>query len=217
MHQHVRQSTYKLMTNTLYLSKTGKLALCLMAGGLISMASAADASSAATAAPRVDPAAYHIGAGDVLQISVWKEPDASAHEVVVRYDGRISVPLVREIEVLGLTPVELEKTLVEKLATYINKPDVTVLVKTVNSKKVYLVGGVKKEGPVSLQSPLTILRAINEAGGLTDYAKQKKIYVLRSDNGNQVRLPFDYQAVIRGQHMEQNILLMPDDTIVVPR
>src|SRR5205807_7753745 len=123
----------------------------------------------------------------------------------------------REIEVLGLTPVELEKTLVEKLATYINKPDVTVLVKTVNSKKVYLVGGVKKEGPVSLQSPLTILRAINEAGGLTDYAKQKKIYVLRSDNGNQVRLPFDYQAVIRGQHMEQNILLMPDDTIVVPR
>jgi len=70
---------------------------------------------------------------------------------------------------------------------------------------------------VSLQSPLTILRAINEAGGLTDYAKQKKIYVLRSDNGNQVRLPFDYQAVIRGQHMEQNILLMPDDTIVVPR
>src|SRR5437868_314681 len=183
------QHTNLLMTKTQFLSKPGRIVLGVMAGLiLISMAWAADATSAAGAAPRVDPAAYRIGSGDVLQISVWREPDASAPEVVVRYDGRISVPLVREIEARGLTPAELEKTLVEKLSSYINKPDVTVLVKSVNSKKIYLAGGVKKEGPIALQSPLTVLRAITEAGGLTDYAKQKKIYVLRQVNGSEVRI-----------------------------
>src|SRR3979409_1270620 len=126
------------------------LVLSLAAGFvLVPAAHSADgAGSGKPAAPRVDPAAYRIGAGDVLHINVWKEPDASSPDVLVRYDGRISLPLVREIQVQGRTPSELEKTLVEKLSPYINKPDVTVLVKAVNSKKVYLVGAVKKEGPL---------------------------------------------------------------------
>lgn len=163
------------------------------------------------------PENYRIGPGDVLQISVWKEPEASVPDVTVRTDGKISVPLVKEIEAVGLTPVELEKHLVEKFSAYIKNAEVTVVVRQVRSKKVYVVGAAKKEGPVPIESPMTVLQALVAAGGLTDYAKPKKIYVLRTVNGRQMRLPFDYNAVIRGEDVEQNIWVMPDDTIVVPR
>jgi polysaccharide export outer membrane protein len=162
------------------------------------------------------PEGYRIGAGDVLQIAVWKEADASVPEVVVRADGKISVPLVKEVDVLGLTPKDLEKLLTEKLSRLINDPDVTVVAKQINSLKVYLAGAVRKEGPVPLLGPKTVLQAINEAGGLTEYAKKKKIYVLRPEGGKQVRLPFNYEDVIKGERPEQNILLKPNDMIVVP-
>jgi polysaccharide export outer membrane protein len=160
---------------------------------------------------------YRIGPGDVLQITVWKEPEASVPEIAVRADGKISVPLIKEVEAAGITPGELEQRLAAKLGKFINAVDVTVVVRQVRSKKLYVVGGVKKEGPVALESPLTVLQAIVAAGGLTDYAKAKKIYVLRTVNGRQVRLAFDYQAVIKGQRMEQNVVVAPDDTIVVPQ
>jgi polysaccharide biosynthesis/export protein len=163
------------------------------------------------------PDGYRIGAGDVLQIVVWKEPDASVPSTIVRADGKISIPLIKEVDVMGLTPSELEKMLTERISKLIHGADVTVIVKEVNSRKVYLLGGLKKEGPVPLPASMTVLQAINGAGGLTEYAKRKKIYILRSENGQQLRLPFDYQAVIRGERMEQNILLRPDDTIVVPQ
>lgn len=163
------------------------------------------------------PGGYRIGPGDLLQIVVWREPEASVPDAVVRVDGKISVPLIKEIEVVGLTPKELEETLTEKFAKFINGPDVTVIPKQINSMKVYLMGAVKKEGPLPMLGPLTVLQAINEAGGLSEYARKNKIYILRNDGGKQLRLPFDYEAILEGKRLEQNIVLRPDDMIVVPQ
>lgn len=159
---------------------------------------------------------YRIGPGDVLQIVVWKEPEASVPSVIVRSDGKITIPLVKEIGVAGLTPSELEKLLTEKLSRFIRDADVTVIPREITSQKVYLLGAVRREGPVPLLSSMTVLQALNAGGGLTEYAKKKKIYILRNENGKQIRLPFDYTAVIRGQRPEQNILVKVEDTIVVP-
>lgn len=159
---------------------------------------------------------YRIGAGDVLQVSVWKEPEASVSSTVVRPDGKIGLPLLKEIEVAGLTTKEAEKAIAERLSNYIPAADVTVIVAGINSKKIYIVGAVKKEGPISYTYRMTVMQALSEAGGLTDYAKRKKIYVLRAQNGKQYRLPFDYDAVLRGERMELNVLLLPSDTLVVP-
>ena len=160
---------------------------------------------------------YVIGPGDVLGINVWHEPEASVSSTVVRSDGLITLPLIKEIEASGLTPRQLERALTERLSKQIRQPDVTVLVKEIHSERVYLVGALKKESQLALKSSLTVLQAIAEAGGLTDYAKKSRIYVLRKENGKPVKLPFDYTAVIRGDHMEQNISLKPGDTIVVPQ
>jgi polysaccharide export outer membrane protein len=188
--------------------------------GTVQQAYAALASSASSPAASnrsAVPQGYRIGAGDVLQILVWREPEASVAETVVRADGRISVPLIKEVDAAGLTPAELEKALVEKFSRYITAPDVTVVARQIHSRKIYLVGAVRREGPIPLMGPLTVLQAINEGGGVTEYAKKKKIYILRQHEGKQERLPFDYQAVLKGERMEQNVVLLPDDTIVVPQ
>ena len=104
---------------------------------------------------------------------------------IVRADGKISIPLIKEVDVMGLTPSELEKMMTERISKLIHGADVTVIVKEVNSRKVYLLGGLKKEGPVPLPASMTVLQAINAAGGLTEYAKRKKIYILRNENGQQ--------------------------------
>lgn len=163
------------------------------------------------------PDEYEIGAGDELQISVWKEPDASVPAAVVRPDGKISMPMLKEVSVVGLTPVQAEKQITEQLAKFITAADVTVIVKGINSKKIYVVGGVKKEGPIPYTYRMTVLQALSEAGGLTDYAKKKRIYVLHHEGGRDFRYPFDYDAVLRGEKMELNIPLMPGDTLVVPK
>ena len=163
------------------------------------------------------PDEYRIGEGDVLQLSVWGEPAASVPSGVVRPDGMISMPLIKDIRVAGLTPAEAERAITEVLSKQIRAADVTVIVSQINSKKIFFVGGgVKKEGPISFTYRMTIMQAISEAGGLSDYAKRKKIYVLRNENGRQYKLPFDYDAVLRGEHMELNLPLLPGDTIVVP-
>jgi polysaccharide export outer membrane protein len=159
---------------------------------------------------------YLIGEGDVLQVSVWGEPTASVPMVTVRTDGKISMPLIKEVKVAGLTPAQVEKNVQEQLGKIIRSPDVTVIVAQINSKKIYLTGSVKREGPLKFTYRMTVLQAISEAGGLTDYAKRKEIYVLHTENGRQYKLPFSYIAVLKGEHMEQNILLSPGDTIVVP-
>jgi polysaccharide export outer membrane protein len=159
---------------------------------------------------------YLIGEGDVLQVSVYGEPTASVPAATVRPDGKISIPLVKDVLVAGLTPAKVESSIQEQLAKSIRAPDVTVIVSQINSKKIFLTGAVKREGPLKYTYRMTVLQAISEAGGLTDYAKRKKIYILHNDNGRQFRLPFDYTAVLKGEHMEQNIVLAPGDTIVVP-
>jgi len=184
----------------------------MMGAGCLSLAGAQQG----TSKDPVLPGDYRIGAGDVLQIVVWKEPDVSLAGTVVRVDGKITVPLIGEVNVAGLTPTELKEFLVEKFSPYINNPVVTVDAKEIHSRKAYMVGNVKKEGPISLMQPMTVLQAINEAGGLGEWANKKKIYVLRNIDGKQVKLPFDYNAAIKGQHLEQNVTLLPGDTIVVP-
>ena len=161
------------------------------------------------------PYEYRIGAGDALQIAVWKEPEASA-TAVVRPDGMISTPLIKEIQVAGLTPTQAEKLITEKLVNVIQEPDVTVVVTGIHSKKIYAIGAVKKEGPIPYTYSMTVMQAIAEAGGLTDYAKRKKIYVLRNENGKESKFTFAYDEVLRGNHMELNIILLPGDTLVVP-
>ena len=159
---------------------------------------------------------YRIGEGDVLQISVMGEPTASVPSAVVRTDGKISMPLIKEIAVSGLTPTEVEKIVTEQLSKMIRVPDVTVIVSQSNSQRVFMVGAVKKEGPLHYTYRMTVMQAISEAGGLTDYAKRKRIYVIRDERGRQFQFPFDYDAVMKGQHMEMNRTLQPGDTVVVP-
>lgn len=160
---------------------------------------------------------YLIGSGDTLQISVWKEPDASVPTVVVRPDGKITMPLIKEIDVAGLTPRQAEAAITERIGKFITDPNVTVVVATINSKKIYLIGAVKKEGTLPYTYGMTVMQALSEAGGLTDYAKRKRIYILRTENGREYRLDFNYEEVIRGERMEQNCVLLPGDTVVVPQ
>lgn len=163
------------------------------------------------------PDQYIIGEGDVLQVSVWKEPDASVPGMVVRADGKITLPFVKEITVSGLTAAQAEEMIAAKLKPFITDPDVTLVVREVHSKKIYLIGAVRRTGAVEMSHPMTVLQALTEAGGPNDFAKKKNIYILRMSNGKQVRLPFNYEAVIRGEQAEQNYWLMPNDMVVVPQ
>ena len=169
-------------------------------------------------APKVPdvPQDYQIAAGDTLQITVWKEADVSVPSEIVRPDGKISLPLIKEIVVAGLTPKQIEKVVTEQLQKYYTDANVTVVVTALGPKKVYVTGGVRKEGPVQYTFGMTVMQAISEAGGLTDYAKRKKIYILRTENGRQYRLDFNYDEVVKGVRMDQNYLLVPSDTVVVP-
>jgi polysaccharide export outer membrane protein len=179
-----------------------------------SPSSAADANGTNQAAKLPD--SYHIGAGDVLSVEVWKEPDASTSQTQVRPDGIVSLSLIGEVKAMGLTPTEFENLLTTRYKEYVRSPRVTVVVKQVNSQWIYVLGAVAKQGAVRLEGPMRVLQALAEAGGVTVFARRNKIYVLRSDHDRQVRLQFDYDAVIRGEKDEQNILLNPGDTVVVP-
>jgi polysaccharide export outer membrane protein len=162
------------------------------------------------------PDDYQIGSGDTLQISVWKELDVSVPSVVVRPDGKITVPLIKDVEVGGLTTRQAESLITEGLSKFYSDPNVTVVIAAINSKKVYIIGSVRKEGPLPYTYGMTVMQALSEAGGLTDYARRKKIYVLRTAGGREYRLDFNYDEVVRGERMEQNVLLLPGDTVVIP-
>jgi polysaccharide export outer membrane protein len=182
-------------------------------GGADPQSSAGVASSAAT---KPHDASYVIGSSDVLAITVWKEPEIS-RSIPVRPDGRISLPLVGEIQAAGRTPVQLEQDIAARLQTYISKPDVTVIVEQINSEKFNILGRVVKPGSYPLSGTTTVLDAIATAGGFQDFAKQSAIYILRPNpQGEDSRLAFNYKQVIKGKHTEQNIRLEPRDTIIVP-
>jgi polysaccharide export outer membrane protein len=157
---------------------------------------------------------YIIGADDTLHISVWKEADLS-ETLPVRPDGKISMPLLNDIPAAGLTPLQLKDSITEKLKKYIADPRVTVVVTAMNSQRIFVTGEVLHTGPMVLLPHMTVLQALAQAG-FTQFANPKAIYLLRTENGKQVKLPFNYKEVVKGNHQEQNIALKPGDTVVVP-
>jgi polysaccharide export outer membrane protein len=159
---------------------------------------------------------FVIGNDDVLSINVWKEPDIS-RTIPVRSDGKISLPLVGEVQAAGRTPLSLEQDIATRLKSYIADAEVTVMVQTINSQKYNILGQVAKPGSYPLTNSATVLDAIAIAGGFRDFAKQKSIYILRQNaDGTTTRIPFNYKHVVKGQDPAQNSKLQPRDTIVVP-
>lgn len=176
----------------------------------------AGAAKGADTAGKPHDDSFIIGVDDVLAVNVWKEPEIS-RSVPVRADGKISLPLVGEVQASGQTPKQLEVAIAKKLQNYISEPDVTVIVTEMKSQKFNILGQVAKPGTYRLSTPLTVLDAIALAGGFRDFAKKKSIYVLRQNaDGTQSRLPFNYNDVVKGKNLEQNVPLMAHDTIVVP-
>lgn len=167
------------------------------------------------AAKKEEPEGYVIGGTDVLTISVWKEPDFSLG-IVVRPDGMISMPLLGDIKAEGLTPVQLSMVLADKLRKYVNDPQVTVIVNQINSRMIHIVGEVNRAGTFPMLPNMTVLMALSGAGGFSQFANTKKIYILRNEGGEQKKFMFNYKEVIKGNRPEENILLKPGDTIVVP-
>jgi polysaccharide biosynthesis/export protein len=166
--------------------------------------------------PGVRPDSYVIGAEDVITVYVWKEPDMSK-TIPVRPDGMISLPLIGEVKAAGYTPVQLQDMLADTMKKYVSEPQVTVVVEKIGSLNFNIVGEVNHPGYFPLTRRMTVLDAIAMAGGFKDFAKTKKVYILRTAaNGTEERLPFNYKEVIKGQNMQQNIELQPRDTIVVP-
>ncbi len=159
----------------------------------------------------MDPNTYKIGIEDVLFVQVWREQDLT-RPVVVRPDGKFSMPLIGEVEAQGLTPNQLQERLAAALEKFLNKPQVFISVQQVNSKRFYISGEVNKTGPFQLVTPITVLEGLSSAGGLREFANGKKIVIMR---GNE-RLKFNYKDVIKGKNMEQNIYLQPGDHIIVP-
>jgi polysaccharide export outer membrane protein len=157
---------------------------------------------------------YLIGADDVLLVSVWKEPDLTI-TLPVRPDGNISMPLLNDVPAAGLSPTQLAASITEKLKKYVADPRVTVIVTQINSQKVYVTGEVLHTGAIQLLPNMTVLQALADAG-FTQFANTKGIYVLRDENGRQQKIPVNYKRLVKGQAIDQNIILKPGDTIVVP-
>ena len=169
----------------------------------------------AAAKPVADDPNYIIGPEDELIVNVWREADLS-RTVPVRPDGKISLPLLNDVQASGLTPMQLGSEITTKLKKFISEPQVTIIVSKVNSQRIYIVGEVTHAGAYPLVPNMTVLEALSSAGGCTPFAKQTKIYILRQENGREIRRPFNFKQVLTGQGMEQNILMKAGDTIVVP-
>jgi len=178
--------------------------------------SAGGTSANAASALEVVPSSYIVGEADVLRINVWKQPEISQGNVVVRPDGMVSMPLIGEIKVSGMTPVQIEAKLVEDLKQYVNEPRVTVTVAEVGSKAVYVTGEVQHPGAYPLVRPIDVLQVIAKAGGVTPFAHRRSVFVLREVSGKKQKLPVDYGKIFHGKAQEQNIILEPGDTVVVP-
>jgi len=162
----------------------------------------------------IDPN-YVIGPQDMLDISVWKEPDLT-RTVPVRPDGKISLPLLDDVQAGGLTPAQLKAEITQRLKKYFTDPRVTVTVTTIASQRIYVLGEVTRAGAYPLLPEMTLLQALSSAGGFTQFANTKNIYLLRVENGKQVKHPFNYKDVVNGKNTAQNTVLKAGDTIVVP-
>jgi len=163
----------------------------------------------------MDQEEYVIGAADVLVVRVWKNPELSA-EVTVRPDGKISVPLLDDIHAVGLTALELKEVITRELAEYVSNPDVTVVVRDVGSKYIFVLGEVARSGPVGAGREVRVLDAIATAGGFGPFADKKRVKIIRRQDGVEVEYRFNYDAYVAGKAPGTNLLLVPGDTIVVP-
>ena len=163
----------------------------------------------------VSPEGYLVGPQDVLEISVWKEEDLSK-TVLVRPDGKLSFPLIGDIQAGGKTPDQIRREITEWLRKYIPDPVVTVIVSKVAALKIYLIGEVKKAGEYTIGRQMDVIQALALAGGLTSFASENDIKILRRRNGKSVIIPFEYGAFKKGKKLEQNILLKSGDVVLVP-
>ena len=171
--------------------------------------------SAPAVAPVIVPAEYIIGADDVMSVVFWRDKELSS-DVTVRPDGKISLPLLNEIQAAGLTPAQLRDRITDEAKKYVEDPTVTVEVKAINSRRVYITGEVNKKGAYPITGSMTVLQLISIAGGLGDYAKSEKIRIVRNEGGKQVAFKFNYKEVLNSDKLAQNIELKPGDTVVVP-
>ncbi len=171
--------------------------------------------TATTSSGITPPVDYVIGADDQLAIIFWREQEMSA-EVAVRPDGKISLPLINDIQASGLTPEQLRVSIAEAATKFIEAPTVTVVVKAINSRRVFITGQIGKPGPYPLTAPTTVLQLLALAGGVAEYSKSENIQVMRTENGKTANYRFNYRDVIKGKKLEQNVLLKPGDTVIVP-
>ncbi len=158
---------------------------------------------------------YIIGKGDILEIVIWKEPELS-RQVKVRVDGRISMPLVDDVQAAGLTPLELKEKIHNTLSDFIEGPEVTVIVQNQISKSYYVLGEVRGQGEFELDKELTLLQALARAQGFTDWADKKSLLLLRRGDNGEERIHLNYRDIVSGDAPEQNLLIRPGDTLVVP-
>jgi len=192
-------------------------ALALLPDGVRAQSRAAGfeaANEGAAATLAVDPpAGFVIGPEDVLSIVFWRDKEMST-QVTVRPDGKISLPLLNEIQAAGLTPADLRARLAAESKRFFENPSVTVVVNQINSRKAFITGQILKPGPYALTAPTTVLQLISMAGGLKDYADSKNIMIIRHENGRTSRYAFNYKEI--GRNLRQDIELKPGDTVVVP-
>jgi polysaccharide export outer membrane protein len=161
------------------------------------------------------PAGYVIGPDDILTVLFWRDKEMSS-EVAVRPDGMITLPLVNDVPAAGLTPEQLRQILTKAASKYLEDPNVTIVVKAINSRKVFIMGMVGKPGPNPLSAPTTVMQLLAIAGGVHEFAKSDEIIILRTEGGKQVPHRFKYNDVKKGKNLKQNIELKPGDTIIVP-
>ncbi|MQA28864.1 MAG: hypothetical protein GEU82_03355 [Luteitalea sp.] len=182
----------------------------------VGSSSAAATRAPATAAVAVPtPADYVIGPEDQLSVVFWRDKDLSA-DVMVRPDGKISLPLLNDVQAGGLTPDQLRHSITEQAKRYVEDPTASVIVRQINSRKVFVTGEVEKPGTYPLAGPTTVLQLLATAGGLREYADKEKIVILRRDDGREVAYRFNYKEVLRQKNPAQNIELKAGDTVVVP-
>jgi len=204
-----------------------RLCLILLAVGALSLRLEAQASKESSQTERTPaagnativaastPVGYIVGADDLLTIRFWADPQLSA-DVVVRPDGKISIPLLNDVQAAGLTPQQLGESLEKAASKFVTVPTATVIVREIRSRKVFLLGpGIAKQGVVPLTTEMTVLQAIAAAGGLLEYAHKDDVVILRTENGQEKRFKFNFDDVTKGKNLKQNILLQPNDTILV--
>jgi len=158
---------------------------------------------------------FRLGAGDTIRVDVWKEPDVSAAQAVIRPDCRITLPLIKDVEVCGMTAAQVQAALTEKLAKFISAPDVTVVVLGIQSRKVYFVGNVRRPGPMPLLQPLTLAQALSEQGGPSEVSSMKNVILQREENGKSVQYKFNYKNYLKGEKGIGEMVLQPGDIINV--